>query len=88
MSPSGLCDVAATGHGFSGRKQDVTELREYLEELSTGVAAGIAAGKGLGEIQASLRFAKYKDWERYETLPATHIAQVYATMMGTKGRGN
>ena len=75
-------DIAVTGHGLNGTKRDVTELREYLEDLARGVSAGIAAGRSLPQIQASLTFAKYREWERYETLPATHIAQVYATVMG------
>lgn len=75
-------DIAATGHALSGRKADVTALRQYLEELSTGVAAGIAAGKTVKDIQQSLTFEKYKDWERYGVQPQIHIAQVYATMRG------
>ncbi len=76
-------DIAATGHALSGRKEDVTALRQYLEELSAGVAAGIAAGRSLPEIQKSLTLDKYKAWERYDTNRATHIAQVYATMKGS-----
>ena len=76
-------DIAATGHALSGRKEDVTALRQYLEKLSTGVAAGIGAGKSLTEIQQSLSFPEYKAWERYDAQPKIHIAQVYATMKGT-----
>ena len=76
-------DIAATGHALSGRKEDVTPLRQYLEELSTGVAAGIAAGKSVQEIQQSLTFDKYKAWERYDAQPKIHIAQVDATMKGS-----
>jgi hypothetical protein len=50
--------------------------------LSTGVAAGIGAGKSLTEIQQSLSFPEYKAWERYDAQPKIHIAQVYATMKG------
>lgn len=59
-------------------------LREYLEELAIEVAAGVAAGKSLKEIQTSLRFDKYKGWERGDVQPPIHIAQVYATMRGTR----
>jgi hypothetical protein len=78
-----LFDIAATGHALSGKKEDVTALRQYLEKLSTGVAAGIGAGKSLAEIQQSLSFPEYKAWERYDAQPKIHIAQVYATMKGT-----
>jgi glyoxylase-like metal-dependent hydrolase (beta-lactamase superfamily II) len=76
-------DIAATGHALPGRKEDVIALRQYLEDLSTGVAAGIAAGRTLQQIQQSLTLEKYKDWERYEQQRPLHIAQVYATMKGT-----
>jgi glyoxylase-like metal-dependent hydrolase (beta-lactamase superfamily II) len=76
-------DIAATGHALSGKKADVTAMRQYFEELSAGVAAGVAAGKSVKEIQQSLTWDKYKDWERYGVQPQIHIAQVYATMKGS-----
>jgi glyoxylase-like metal-dependent hydrolase (beta-lactamase superfamily II) len=75
-------DIAATGHALSGTRQDVVALREYLEELSQSVAAGVGAGRTLEELQKSLTFDKYKAWERWETQPRIHIAQVYATLTG------
>lgn len=77
-------DIAATGHAQSGKKEDVTALRQYLEELSTGVAGGIAAGKSVTEIQQALNLEKYKVWERYGAQRPIHIAQVYATMRGSQ----
>jgi uncharacterized protein (DUF1501 family)/glyoxylase-like metal-dependent hydrolase (beta-lactamase superfamily II) len=76
-------DVAATGHALAGKKADIVALRQYLEELANGVAAGVAAGKSLKEIQDSLTFEKYKDWERYGVQPQIHIGQVYATLKGS-----
>lgn len=77
-------DVAATGHALAGTKADVTALREYLEELAKGVAAGIAAGRSVKEIQQTLTFPKVKGWERGDTHPPLHIAQVYATLLGAR----
>lgn len=77
-------DIAAAGHALAGTKADVTALREYLEELAIGVAAGVGAGKSLKEIQTSLRFDKVKAWERGDVQPPIHIAQVYATMRGSR----
>jgi len=76
-------DIAATGHAVSGKKEDVTAMRQYFEELAAGVAAGIGAGKSLKEIQQSLTWDKYKSWERYPAQPPIHIAQVYETMKGS-----
>lgn len=76
---------ALTGHALAGTKKDAVEAQQYLEDLSAGVAAGIAAGRSLAEIQKTLTLDKYKAFERWDspTKPA-HIASVYATMKGTK----
>lgn len=76
-------DIAATGHALSGTKQDALASLRYLEDISTGVAAGVAAGRSLAEIQQSLTLDAYKEFERWDTVRETHIAQVYATMRGT-----
>lgn len=74
---------ALTGHALSGRRQDAADLLRFLEDLSTGVAAGIAAGRGLADIQKSLTLDAYKGWERWDTLREAHIASVYATLKGS-----
>jgi glyoxylase-like metal-dependent hydrolase (beta-lactamase superfamily II) len=78
-------DHALTGHALSGTKKDALEAQQYLEDLSAGVVAGIAAGRSLAEIQKTLTLDKYKGFERWDspTRPA-HIAAVYATVKGTK----
>jgi glyoxylase-like metal-dependent hydrolase (beta-lactamase superfamily II) len=78
-------DHALTGHALSGTKKDAVEAQQYLEDLSAGVTAGVAAGRSLAEIQKTLTLDKYKGFERWDspTRPA-HIAAVYATMKGTK----
>jgi len=74
---------ALTGHALAGRKQDAVDLQRYLEELSTGVAAGVGAGKSLSEIQRTLTLDSYKGFERWDTSRAAHIASVYATLKGS-----
>jgi glyoxylase-like metal-dependent hydrolase (beta-lactamase superfamily II) len=76
-------DIAATGHALSGKKADIVELRQYLEELSRGVAAGVGAGQSLKDIQSTLNWDKYKTWERFGVQPQIHIAQVYEGLTGT-----
>ena len=75
-------DVAATGHAMMGTKADIVALQAYLEDLAVGVAAGVATGKSLQEIQESLTLDKYRDWDRYDTQRPTHIATVFATLKG------
>jgi glyoxylase-like metal-dependent hydrolase (beta-lactamase superfamily II) len=76
-------DIAATGHALSGTKADIVELRQYLEELSRGVATGVGAGRSLKDIQSTLNWDKYKAWERFGVQPQIHIAQVYEALTGT-----
>ena len=75
-------DVAATGHAMMGTKADIVALQAYLEDLAVGVAAGVAAGRSLQEIQESLTLDEYRDWDRYDTQRPTHIAAVFATLKG------
>jgi len=80
-------DHAATGHALMGTKKDVAMSLQYLEDLSKGVAAGIAAGRSLPEIQKTLTLDAYKGFERWDTHRTVHIAQAYATIMGTPRTG-
>ncbi len=55
---------------------------QYLQDISKGVAAGIAAGRSLAEIQKTLTLDAYKGFERWDTIREAHIAAVYATISG------
>ena len=76
-------DVVAPGHGMMGTKQDIAALQQYFVDLTGGVAAGVAANRGLAEIQKTLMLEPYRTWERWDTHREAHIAEVYATMKGT-----
>jgi glyoxylase-like metal-dependent hydrolase (beta-lactamase superfamily II) len=75
---------ALTGHALSGTKQDAMQSRQYLIDISKGVAAGVAAGRSLAEIQKTLTLDAYKGFERWDTIREAHIAAVYATIAGTR----
>jgi glyoxylase-like metal-dependent hydrolase (beta-lactamase superfamily II) len=77
-------DHALTGHALAGTKKDSLESQKYLEDLATGVAAGVAAGRSLADIQKTLTLDAYKGFERWDTVRTAHIAAVYAQMKGTK----
>src|SRR5688572_22519076 len=74
---------ALTGHALAGTKKDAVESLRYLEDISRGVAAGVAAGRSLAEIQKTLTLDAYKGFERWDTVREAHIAAVYATIKGT-----
>ena len=59
----------APGHGPVGTRENIVMWREYLEKLRASVAAGIAAGKSLEELQRTIRLDEYSDWAGYDWLP-------------------
>jgi glyoxylase-like metal-dependent hydrolase (beta-lactamase superfamily II) len=75
---------ALTGHALAGTKKDAADALRYLEAISSGVAAGIGAGRSLAEIQKTLMLEDYKGFERWDTSRTAHIAAVYATLKGTR----
>jgi glyoxylase-like metal-dependent hydrolase (beta-lactamase superfamily II) len=75
---------ALTGHALAGTKRDAEDAQRYLEELSRGVAAGVAAGRSLPEIQKTLTLDAYKGFERWDTNREAQIAFVYQTLRGSR----
>jgi glyoxylase-like metal-dependent hydrolase (beta-lactamase superfamily II) len=80
-------DHALTGHAVSGTKKDALMTLQYFEDLATGVAAGIGAGRSLQEIQKTLTLDNYKDFERWDTHRTVHIAYVYESLKGKPAPG-
>jgi len=74
-------DVAAPGHGVVGGKADVAAYRHYLEELRDAVAAGIAAGTSLEELQESILMAPYSSWLNYENWRPLNVQGMYNMLM-------
>lgn len=65
------------GHGALFRKSDVSETRQYFEDLVAAVSAGIAQGKSLEELQRTVMLEKYRDWAQYDRLRAANIRAAY-----------
>ena len=70
-------DVVAPGHGVVGDKSAIAAYRHYLEELRDSVVAGIAAGRTVEELQASILMAPYSDWMNYENWRPLNVAGMY-----------
>ena len=56
----------ATGHGPVGTAKEVTAWREYFDTLRAEVAAGIAAGQTLEQMQRSITMSKYSHWGDFD----------------------
>jgi glyoxylase-like metal-dependent hydrolase (beta-lactamase superfamily II) len=70
-------DVAVGGHGVVGDKSDVAAHRHYLEELRDAVAAGIAAGQSVAQMQASITMDAYQSWINYENMRPLNVLGMY-----------
>ena len=73
-------DILAPGHGNVFTKRDVTESREFFEDLRAEVSAGMAAGKSLEDLQKTITLEKYKGWAYYDRLRTANIAAAYANL--------
>jgi glyoxylase-like metal-dependent hydrolase (beta-lactamase superfamily II) len=70
-------DTFAGGHGALATKADVTAVREFFEDLTKTVSQGMSQGKSLAELQQTLLFEKYKDWNGYAQRRAPTIESAY-----------
>ena len=77
-------DIVAPGHGPMGKKADIAEHRQYYEKIAARVAAGIAKGQTLEQIQAAKIMDEYKDWIEYDEDNDINIANVYKTLSAQK----
>jgi glyoxylase-like metal-dependent hydrolase (beta-lactamase superfamily II) len=56
----------ATGHGPVGTAENITQWREYFEQLRDEVAAAIAAGRTLEQMQQEITMPDYRHWEGHD----------------------
>lgn len=59
----------ATGHGPVGTVKDITAWRVYFEKLRSAVAAGIAKGQTLEQMQRDITMAEYSHWDGFDWVP-------------------
>jgi glyoxylase-like metal-dependent hydrolase (beta-lactamase superfamily II) len=71
-------DLLAGGHGnVLFKKADVADARQFFEDLSAAVSAGMSQGKSLDELKKSILLEKYKDWAYYARLREDNIEAAY-----------
>ena len=62
--------VTASAQGRAmGTVKDITAWREYFEKLRTQVAAGIAKGQTLEQMQRDIKMAEYSQWDGFDWAP-------------------
>jgi glyoxylase-like metal-dependent hydrolase (beta-lactamase superfamily II) len=71
-------DLLAGGHGdVPFKKADVTEARQFFEDLMKAVSDGMSEGKSLEELKRTVMLEKYKDWAYYQRLREDNIEAAY-----------
>ncbi len=75
-------DTFSPGHGIVGTKADITEFRQYAEDLKAAVEKAIADGMTLEQMQASIKLEKYSAYENYQNI-ATNVAQFHEALKGS-----
>ncbi len=58
-------------------ERDVTEARQFLEDLMAAVSVGMSEGKSLEELKRTIQLEKYKDWAAYQRLREDNIESAY-----------
>jgi len=77
-------EIAAPGHGPTGKKADIVAHRQYFENIATRVSAGLAAGHSVEQLKAAKILDEYKDWIEYDEDNDVNIANVYQTLSAQK----
>ncbi|MCZ6618231.1 MAG: MBL fold metallo-hydrolase [Gammaproteobacteria bacterium] len=74
-------DIVAPGHGPMARKADVTLARRSWEDLHAAVAAGIARGRSIAELQRTIRLDDYRYYPQYEERLSSSISEAYRAIV-------
>lgn len=80
-------EILAPGHGAMGTKKDVTEHRQYFEDLHDAVLKAARAGRTLEQMKQSIKLEKYRDWGQYEAWLPLNIEGMY-NQVSLHRRGN
>ena len=73
-------DLVSPGHGPTGTRAELAAHRQYYERIAERVAAGIAAGRTVEQLQAAKIMDEYKDWIEYDEDNDVNIANAYKTL--------
>jgi glyoxylase-like metal-dependent hydrolase (beta-lactamase superfamily II) len=77
-------DVLAPGHGPLGRKGNVRQFREYMEDLKSAVLQAIREGKSLDEMKQSIKLPKYEQWSGYKEMFPLNIEGMYRMVQANR----
>ena len=73
-------DTVVPGHGNVGRREDLVEYMDFLQDLKTEVSAAIANGLTLQQAQQSVHLSEYSDWLHFDERRENVVASAYAIL--------
>jgi glyoxylase-like metal-dependent hydrolase (beta-lactamase superfamily II) len=73
-------DTVVIGHGNVGHREDLDEYLGFLRHLQAEVAAAIAEGQSLEEVQESVQLPEYSHWLSFDDRRANLVADAYAVV--------
>ena len=77
-------EILAPGHGPLGRKGNVGQFREYMEDLRSAVLQAIREGKSLDETKQSIKLPKYEQWSGYKEMFPLNIEGMYRMVQANR----
>ena len=77
-------EIFVPGHGNVGDRKDLADFFAYMQALKAGVAAGIAAGLSMEQMQATLLLEDYSAWGAYSNWRTANIQGMYDYLMRSK----
>lgn len=80
-------DVLAPGHGALGGVSDVSNMKDYLEDLYDAVLEQARAGKSLEETIEAVKLNEYQDWGQYEAWLPLNIEGMYTRIQAQRVGG-
>lgn len=75
-------ETVVPGHGEVGRKELITQQREFLEALLAEVEQAVKAGKTQEQAEQSIRLPKYSRWLRYDEWFSENVKLVFQELKG------
>jgi glyoxylase-like metal-dependent hydrolase (beta-lactamase superfamily II) len=70
-------DTVVPGHGEVAKKEALKQQREFLEALLSETEAALRGGKSEADAVASVKLAKFSNWQRYNEWLGENVRLVY-----------
>ncbi len=71
-------DTLLTGNGEEGTASDISEFRNYLQELTAGVSVAFNAGLSIEETKRFVTLEKFSNLAGFSTQRENNVAELYA----------